>query len=210
MLVHFGVDYEYVETPTGRTLLAYWDEEHDEYSSGRCVVCGWAEPHPQVESVEEWIGGRLGAAGINDYIPEPDFHAEFWREAGEATRLYHVTTEERRESILVAGLEARNETRGMSNHYTGAAVFTSRERDDTGVYGDVVIEIDFSAMKRDGFMPQAAMEYPVVTENQQASLAWLLSIEDWEREASYDGLYEDTVALFADIPARYLRVVTQP
>ena len=178
VLAHFGVDYEYVSFETGQTLLAFWQEHKDENGDDRFLVSDWQDAYPSVEPVPSFIHS-LSESAIAAFYPEQDFNADFWAGGEGAAALYHGTTAEHAAEILRDGLEARNETRGITNRFTGAAVFTSRERSYTEHYGEQTIEIDVAAMKADGFCPQVSLESPLAGEQLQSALAWKLGIEDW-------------------------------
>jgi hypothetical protein len=72
------------------------------------------------------------------------------------------------------------------------------------MYGDVIVEIDTEAMKKDGFTPEASRESPLVETNAEEALAHRLGLEDYYAYRE-QGLDPDTVALFDHIPAKYLR-----
>ena len=65
-----------------------------------------------------------------NYYPdyEDQFNKDFWESGGE---VYHATTEENADDIEKDGIEARSQTRGMSNRNEGSAVYTTTDIDET-------------------------------------------------------------------------------
>ncbi len=207
LLKHYGA-----ERPTwqGQPLRRlYVDKPDDLYvveAEGKKYV---VEVDPQATSypasvteASEWVDN----VDPTDYIPETDQSAEFWQ--GPAP-LYHATTPENARAILDSGLEARAETRGISNRSTGSAVFTVVDPEGLadGSYGDVILQIDTEAMKRDGLTPRVASEEPISESEGRNSLAHALGLRDYYSEPdSSDGFILDTQVVFGDIPAKYVSV----
>lgn len=138
---------------------------------------------------------------ITAYVQLPDFSKDFW---SSPPPLYHGTSGEVWKDAQVEGLVPMNLSRGIDNRSTGAAVFTSMEMDVPASYGDVIIEIDTAAMKRDGVTPEVSLEGPIVEYDLRQAMASLLGIEyEGQVEAGID---PETVVVYGKIPAKYLRV----
>ena len=136
------------------------------------------------------------------------FSKEFWESPG---RLFHATDSENVVGIQTDGLNAADETRGMTNRSVGAAVFTTMNEDSArnGTYGDAVFEIDCKAMKADKQERYVEMEPAAAEYEARSALAHCLGVEDVE--GSGDGADDpDTVVVHGDIPAKYLRLITEP
>jgi hypothetical protein len=157
-----------------------------------------------VKDASQWV---YDIQDPEQYIEFPE--ESFWDSVPEnGFKVYHGTSEERLADIMKYGLEARSETRGISNRSMSDAVFTSSEPDTAAYYYDRVIEIDVSAMKRDGYTPRAGGETPLEEAEQYQALSHYIGLEDFEYEGyGSDGLSEDTIAFYGAIPAKYLKVV---
>jgi len=162
------------------------------------------------EDASSWI------YGLDEYniaiklgVSDVDNSAEFWAGVPEqGYTLYHGTSKEYLNDIMIDGLAASNKTRGISNRSMGSAVFMSPDPDTAQYSYEVVIEIDVSAMKRGGYMPEAGGETPLEESELRTSLAHKIGLSDFYDEGdSSDGLDAGTVVFYGDIPARYLRVV---
>jgi hypothetical protein len=140
-----------------------------------------------------------------DYVSIPSFHKDFW--SGPAP-LYHGTEEKNLDSILRDGLGPKNETRGLSNSSTGAAVFTSLSDEYVSYhYGEeAVIEVDTQTMKSDGYMPTVSQEGPIEEEQARSALAHLIGFDDYSGDVEM-GIDHDTVVMFGSIPAKYLTLI---
>lgn len=190
-----GIEHDRIVTPTGKVLHVI---EHDD----RFVV--EQEPDGKLSSME--AGDFLDAISFSpdrvwEYISEPDFNRDFWEHP---IRLYHGTSKEAWEWIRRGeGLQTMSESRGIGNRSTGAAVFTHPDPEYVIEYGEVLIEIDTAAMKRDGFEPRVAREEGKDEEDATEALARLIGVEDFVAEGD-SSLHPDTVVVFASIPTRYL------
>lgn len=153
-----------------------------------------------VEDINEWR--------LSDYISLPDFNEEFWSGIGSGYTVYHGTSSERVDDIMVNGLEPRDETKGISNKGDGAGVYTSAEYDTAAYAYDVVIEINVSRMKSDGYTPHVRGEGPIEDGKIREAIAYRIGLEDYYSETdSSDGLSEGTVIFDGVIPPKYLRVI---
>lgn len=128
---------------------------------------------------------------------EQSFNDNFW---ASPAPVYHGTPNV--EEVLRLGIEARSETRGMTNRSVGAAVFTSMEPEETTSYGDTVV-VNTKAMKADGLTPFVFQEPKIVEDEYLSSLFHLLGME-YEPEADSDGVSPNTVIFNGSIPAKYL------
>ena len=162
----------------------------------------------EITDPREWLNNIAYMGYAFQYVDERDFNKEFWEDVRDGSAVYHGTSEERLYDILRNGLESRDETRGISNRGTGAAVFTSGDPGTPQNYYDKVIEIDIGKMKRDGYMPNVSIEEPLAEAELIEALAHKVGIEDYYHEVdSSDGLSHDTVIFYGGIPAKYLREV---
>jgi len=142
---------------------------------------------------------------LTGFYPQKD---NFWDDVGDGLIVYHGTYEENVENILKKGLMASSETRGLTNKDTGDAVFASLSPEGTDSYGNVIIQIDMGAMKRDGYMPEVSGEEPLQEASLREALAWKIGLEDFNAYdgMSSDGISEDTVVIFGNIPPKYLSI----
>ena len=143
------------------------------------------------------------------FYPEADealVSDKFWQDVGAGFVVYHGTSRAYVQDILLHGLCKSNKTRGVSNRGIRSAVFTSTDLGGTTVYGEVCLRIDVSAMKRDGFMPEVGYEWPLWYENFKEAMAHRLGIEYFGSATISDGLSNNTIIFFADIPAKYVRL----
>lgn len=187
--------------PTGKKVMTiqtndgFWVIEQDKDG-----IRYWQEP-------EDWISDAFDH--IENYYPETDFSSEFWDGVGRGSVLYHATPDENVESILTSGLEAREETRGLSNRNMGPAVFTisGENTDDIAAalesYGTSIIAIDVGAMKADGYMPTVDQETPVAEGEMKRALAAAIGWDDYSPDEESDYM-PDTIAIYGDIPPKYL------
>lgn len=154
-----------------------------------------------VSNAYDWVGQQ----DPSDFYPnaEDEWNKEFW-DAPET--LYHETTEDHLSGIEASGLESRAETRGISNAYEGAAVYTSSDPDDMGgAYGGIIIAIDTAAMAADGLTPYVSREPDIVQAELAGALASHLGIDDFDAEWE-GGMSPYTVVVNGDIPSKYVSV----
>jgi DNA topoisomerase I len=141
---------------------------------------------------------------------EEKFNREFWDAPGP---LYHATPEENVEAILSGGIEARHESRGMSNRHISHAVFTADSWEggerNSYTYGAAIFEIDMEAMKRDGKTPFVYREPDVVERDREQALAHHLGDRSWSTDSDSNGEMEDTVIIDSPIHRKYLKLVTE-
>jgi hypothetical protein len=153
--------------------------------------------------LDGWIYDRDIDSGIERL--EDHANDEFWYGPGP---LYHATDAdgEELEDILANGLEARSETRGISNRGEGSAVYTTAEWEEAmaGHYGDVIFEIDTEAMKKDGYMPYVNQEPDIVRGDVMGSLARELGDDSFHYDYE-GGMSPSTFVINGSIPAKYLK-----
>jgi len=161
-----------------------------------------------VSSPEDWLQSVMWDERAFEYVRESNFNEDFWESP---SPLYHATPEENVEEILEDGLEARSETRGLSNRGMGEAVFASTEPEGyIESYGDAVIEIDMPQMKADGYTPEVGQEEDIERYEQESSLINLLGLDnEMYPEQPEGGMDYNTIAIFGDIPPKYLKVLEQ-
>lgn len=144
-----------------------------------------------------------------DYFPdyEKKINDDFW-DVGNA-KVYHATDSDNVESIQKTGIEARDETRGITNRNEGHAVYTTTDFDEavTGSYGDAIFEIDTAAMARDKYTPWAAQEPDIVEYELRTALVHALGNDTVHVDEYESGMSPTTMAIFGDIPAKYLKLV---
>lgn len=120
--------------------------------------------------------------------------------------LYHGTTKENADLIIQQGLQSRNETRGITNRGTPAAVFAHTDPGFVSFYGDAVIEINLPRMVAEGQAPEITREEPIVEGSLRESLAHALNLGGWYVYEDMDGgMHPETFILYGDIPPQYLR-----
>ncbi len=163
--------------------------------------------------VDEWIRDAADRF-YEEFYGETDSSKEFWDGVGPGFYLYHATLEENADAIRQNGLEARNVTRGLDNRDMGAAVFTISAgmvdciHTALESYGDIIIQIDLNAMKVDGYMPETSGETPIEEAERRGALAHAIQYEGYEPYGDVSSDYmDDTIAIYGDIPAKYLTFV---
>jgi len=177
---------------------------------GRNVFIVTLDGFPEIKNASDWIY-ELGEWELDELVAPKDFNAEFWDGVGPGYYLYHATSNDNLESIQQNGLNASDKTRGISNRDMGNAVFTAPQPETIDSYGDTVLKIDVGAMKAAGYMPEVSQESPFGQETQRSTLAYKLGIDDWiGGEYGSEGLAEDTVAFFDNIPPQFLSVYSNP
>lgn len=133
---------------------------------------------------------------------EEAFNRQFWEYPN---TVYHGTKSMK--GIMRKGIEARSESRGISNRSTGDAVFTSLEESEAADYAeDGMVAIDTYQMKEDGYMPWVSQEPEETEQSAIGSIANRLGIEH-NPEYSDSGISPNTVIFFGKIPAKYLKKV---
>lgn len=180
------------------------------FDRGRVVYAGERDDH--VVALYDNEGGNtfrwikdpdayiadIDPSDFYDFDAERLFNQEFWESP---CVLYHGTADI--ESVLAEGLEARSESRGLTNGHVGDAVFTSVERGVAETYGDVV-KINAARMKRDGFRPFVAEEPDARDERLRGGVAHGLGIEWYAEHNDPAGADPNTVIVFDSIPTKYL------
>lgn len=159
-----------------------------------------------VTEANEWLNDIMDHQ-LGYYVGYQDFNAEFW-DGADGLVLYHATDPGNVESIMSEGLNPSSRTRAISNRGMGAAVFTGPSPEAISSYGEAVFAIDVGAMKADGYMPEVSQEGPLEDAAMRDALAYKVGIEDYRAAEEYgsEGLSEDTVAFFGQIPPKYLRL----
>ena len=162
--------------------------------------------NPTLKEANEWLWDVSNYGRLENYIPSEDFSKTFWNNLGDGFVVYHATNEDKMESIQRSGLNVKDETRGINNRSTGAAVFASDNPNDTDSYGNVIFAINLSQMKKDGYMPDVSREEPIEEAERLEALAWKIGVEDFNATDSFasEGLYTSTIIIYGNIPAKYL------
>jgi hypothetical protein len=161
----------------------------------------------EVKEFTEFIGD-VGSGVIHrlsyDQIVDRDMKAEIEEGIYQQNDIvYHATTVENAIDILEDGvLEARNETRGLSNRSTGSAVFASELNPDS-IYGEVVFEIQIGNMESDGFTPTVGRELPVEEAMIEETIAQKFEIYEYRAELDTD-ISRQTIVIYEDIPLEYV------
>jgi hypothetical protein len=163
-------------------------------------------PYPDLKDPNEWLWDIINGGNVWQYIDERDFSKEFWEGVGEGTTYYHGTEQENLDNILSKGLSPEDKTRGMTNKFTGAAVFLSDSYETATYSYDVVLEIDIGAMKKDGYMPLANLEEDIEESELINALAHKIGLDDFVYEVE-QGMDPGTVVLKGNIPPQYIRVI---
>ena len=164
---------------------------------------------PEVHSSLESFIENAYDIDPEEWLPErPRFHEEFWEYP---SGLYHATPPENARSILKEGIQARSQTRGISNRGVGAAVFTVLEPTslEGGSYGEVVFYISTAEMKKNGFTPEVSREPDVELHEQWSSLIHYLDVEEDYLDPPVEvegGMYPDTVIVHDNIPPEYIEI----
>jgi hypothetical protein len=139
-----------------------------------------------------------------------NFNDDFWRFPH---TLYHCTSPENVPLIQQDGIKAKNETRGLTNRGTNAAIFTTMEWEEVSSlqssYGSAVFEINTKLMKADGFMPEVSKE-PEWERAHKLSFVFQKLGEPENRTYperfvdSSDGVSDYTVIIHGSVPAKYV------
>lgn len=172
-------------SPAGEVEVVEWDGE---------------TAYTDVTPAAEWVDAQDPSEFFPNY--EDEWNDDFWSEGGMST-IYHATTDDHLEGILADGLQARAETRGLSNRWEGDAVYTSTNEAVLEAYGEQIIAIDLDAMRRDGVTPYASQEPEIVDYELATTLAAKIGIEDYSPDVE-EGMDPDTVVIHGDIPPQYL------
>ena len=120
--------------------------------------------------------------------------------------VYHATRSDRLDEIKKNGLEARCETRGISNRSAGCGVYTSIDPENIDSYGDIIIEINVKKMIQDGLYIEIEEEEPLKDEELKEIFASKLEVNYISDEFYSDGLSYDTIIFKGDIPPKYLNI----
>lgn len=187
-----GFQYELIDFPTGKQVLVFGDYIIDDFEY----------PTPKIRV--DWLSD-IRDNKIEDFYPIKDFNDEFWENE---FPLYHATKENSLQSIMKDGLTKQNQSRAIENRSTPSAVFTSDNPDDISSYGNIVLEINTTAMKQDGYMPVVSKESPIEYAEYIDAIANKIGLDDYHYDESYisEGIYSSTVVVFGNIPPKYLRI----
>lgn len=188
------IPYKAHTTPKDSKLITF------NYSGEKYVGESDQNGEVSVQDADSFMDDVSFNGNVFDYIEEPNFNDEFW---DYPAPVYHGTTEEAWEDIKENGLEPRSDSRGLTNKGTGAAVFTSLDTTVPENYGDVLLEIDTKAMKKDGILPYADREEPLIEADALEALASKIGLDNYyvDRE---EGLDPDTVVFHGPIPPKYI------
>jgi ParB-like chromosome segregation protein Spo0J/GNAT superfamily N-acetyltransferase len=151
----------------------------------------------------------ISQCNVEEFLPnyEDEFNRQFWEDPQE---LYHATDEDNLAAIMKNGLNASNETRGMSNRGVASAVFTTDDIEyaQAGHYGDAILAIDMAAFKastKANKLPYVGREPDVVEGESRESLAHALEVTDFNHDYE-DGMDRTTVIVHGSIPPQFLHV----
>lgn len=208
LLNQFGFSWKEITFPYDVTIIVinFGGIRHND--QGVYVIDDFDEPH--LTNAKEWIS-NIPDHNLHNFVEYRDFNKDFWDDVGEGHTLYHATNPKNKDEILKNGLGPRNKTRGINNRFMPSAIFTSDNPDSTEPYGTLIFEINVGQMKKDGYMPTVSMEEPLEDAKARESLAAKLGIEDYDYMSEYasEGLYENTVAFYDNIPPKYLKVYSE-
>ncbi len=176
---------------------------HQPVDGGEPTVIEWSgdDSFSETHNAYDWVGEQ----DASDYYPNYDqeFSDQFWQRPDV---LYHGTDPDRIPEIMSEGLQMRSETRGLSNRYEGAAVYTSTEPDEAEYYYGQVLVIDTAAMAADGLKPFVSQEPDVSNANLEEALASAIGLFDFEAETE-GGMSPSTIVVNGDIPTQYITVM---
>lgn len=173
-----------------------------ELPDGEIYVIDSAYPEFKGNDIKSWVQDMIDSNRADEWVREI--------EVDPPAIVYHGTREENLSDILEDGLECRSDSRGMTNRSVGCAIFTSSEESEVEDYGDVLLEIDLNAMKRDGVLPRVSLEPPIEEYEMYSSFAAMfgLSLGD---DIIYDieyGMSPNTFILHGPIPPKYIKVIS--
>lgn len=128
--------------------------------------------------------------------------------------LYHGTSEGAWEMIQESGaLRVKSDTRGMANVHTRAAIFTFEDEEAAfnSSYNDgVVLRIDIGRFVKDGNEVKLSREEPLIEEREKGMLAHLIGFNEYiPEEYTSDGLSDDTILIFNNIPLKYVERIEE-
>ena len=153
----------------------------------------------EAQKATDWLDRNMDSA---ENLVDVDNLDDFWKSP---PPLYHATDHENVDSIMAFGLNLESKTRGLTNRWVGAAVFTSMNPEAIDAYGDTIIQIDTNAMARDRYTPRVSLEPGVLEYEAQRSLLSRFDMEgEYILDFPSDGIDTDTVIVDGPIPARYL------
>lgn len=138
----------------------------------------------------------------SDYYPDFDekFNQEFW---DSPVPLLHGTTDI--ESVLQTGLEARSDSRGLTNKGVGLAVFATTDESVAKEYGsDGIVVINTLAMKQAGFTPFVSQEPDILDAEIKDAIAHAFRIIDFHYDYMDSGMHPDTIIIYDSIPPKFL------
>lgn len=161
---------------------------------------------PYIREIDSWFYS-IDDDKLSEFYNIPDYNDEFWKNVGEGFFVYHATPLKNLDNITKNGITPKSETRGINNRGTPAAVFTSDNQNDISNYGDVVLEINVSAMKKDGYTPTVSAEEPLQYAEYKDELASKLGFEDYNVGNEYysEGIYASTIIFYGIIPPQYIK-----
>lgn len=208
LLDKFGFQWKEVRFKNGNVIAVQFEEGNRWGTNSVYVITDF--DYPSLQEGREWVDS-LYDSQIYHMVDTTDFNQDFWEGVGEGFALYHATQEDNKDNILKNGLKPDNKTRGISNRGMGSAVFTSDDPESISSYGNVVFAIDIGLMKHDGYMPTVSMEEPFEDIVEKKKIAAMIGLEEYYPEEEYvsEGLYENTVAIYGVIPAKYLSIYSE-
>lgn len=160
------------------------------------------------ESYLDDVAEKLGYNG--------DFNKLFWEWGVRSYPIvYHCTTKDNYEAIKKDGrLKTRSDTRGFTNRGIGSAIFATIYDEEVGSlqqsYGPIVLGINMSQMKQDGFTPYVSQEPEWEKAKKLAFVIGKLEkkdVEDARFVDSSDGVSEGTIIIHESIPIKYLTLI---
>ena len=194
-----AVKVEFPQAPGEDPIYVY---QPPDGSDPTVIAWNGSDSYSQTFDANEWIYDQ----DVTAYYPEAEqqWNDDFWRNPDV---LYHGTDADNIDSILQDGLQMRYETRGMSNQYEGAAVYTSTDPDEPEYYYGQVLVIDTAAMKADGVQPFVNQEPDVFEGGLREALASQIGLEGFEYEYE-SGMSPTTVVVNDDVPPKYISVMS--
>lgn len=197
-----NVSYQKVDFANGPVLVLTFGNSSD-YRAPRYVIDDF--DNPSLEDATSWVS-QIYDHNLDSYLTMPE--EKFWENIGSSYIVYHATQEQFKDDILKHGLQPKNESRGISNRGTPAAVFASDDPEQVASYGTLVFAIDMGKMKADGYMPPVNQEEPYAEAMQREAIGSRIGLIDYhpDDELYSEGIWASTVVIFGPIPPKYLTV----
>jgi len=210
---HYGFQRDRIMFNNGTNIVVVFIENNEKqrfsnFSAYKTYVIE-NPPYATMKEAQEWIDD-IPDMYLHEFAGNGNDEIDKWDQINLNQKVYHGTYKEKVDDILKNGLQAKNESRGISNRSMGSAVFTSSDPETAYNSYPYVFEINIGQMKADGYMPRISGETPLEDSELRSAIAHKIGFEEYmPDEYTSEGYDYETIAIYGNIPKKYIRLLEE-